>query len=137
MISAQEKTQSGVKGRENPGQASRDRWNFPRPTWNPEVTEPRASKIGRFPLDATQGRTRSVLKTGHKKVVIWTQRFLKSQSQASGDRLPSTLTEDDDMRNVPTLGDDVNSERSSDLFKAFNFEQYMFPSHKMPENFQV
>ena len=85
-MSPQEKTRSDVKGQENPGQASVADCVSQVPWGIPVVTEPRASDLEgccRMPqreqhnVSSSSGRKESQ----HPK------------AQASGDRLPSTLTE--------------------------------------------
>ena len=66
LITVQEKTQSDVKGQENPDQASGDRVHFPCSAGNPEVTERGTSDKERV---------------AECIVVIWAQRVLKFRTR--------------------------------------------------------
>ena len=91
LISAQEKTQSIVKGQENPGQTSGGRLYVSR--------SHRTRRVG------LEGLLLDVKKQQHNAPS--SSRHNKSQrpsTPASGDRLQSTLKEDDVMRHVLSPG---------------------------------
>ena len=92
-ISAQEKTQSDVKGQENPVQASGDQLHFSGFIRNCRVTEPEASHMDDY-LSTPEREHNASSSCGRNE-------SHNPNVQASGDQLQS---EDDDVRNMFSPG---------------------------------
>ena len=109
LISGQKRTQSDVKGQENPGHASGVRLLFPSSTGNSAVTEPRASTW--MIISGRQKREQqNPSSSGCNEIK-------KNSAQASRDRLQSTLKDYDYLRNLLSRRVELNPNLSSRVQK--------------------